>query len=296
MEQVLIAGGTGFIGENLVQHLTQHGWIVNVLTRDKSKANNRGYFYWNPLKKEIDSKALEQTTVLINLAGSGIADKRWSDKRIHELHDSRIVPTDFLISSFKNSRQLKTVVQASGGTGYGYDKKTCYVESDPFGSDVIGELTKSWEAAALDFSQFSQLTMMRLGVVLGEGGGALSKLVGPIKWGLGSPLGSGSQLMPWVHVEDVARFCIWAVENKEKGIYNLAAASCSNEELTRAIGKALKRPIFMPKVPAFMLKLILGERAELLLESVCISNDKLKNRGFEFKHADLQSTLNTIFV
>lgn len=296
MEQVLIAGGTGFIGNYLKEYLSAYGWKVTILTRNKSNAELPGFYYWNPSKKVMDQQAIDNTTILINLTGSGIADKRWNESRIKELYDSRLSSTEFLIDSFKESTILKAVVQASGGTCYGYNKEACYVESDPFGKDVIGQLTRAWELAAHEFTSFTNLTVMRLGIVLGKDGGALPKLAATIKMGIGSPLGSGNQLMPWVHIEDVARFCIWSVESGETGIFNLAAGNCSNKEITHAIGKAVKKKLFMPRVPAFVLKIVLGKRAELLLESVCISNEKLKNKGFNFEYTDLQTTINATFA
>lgn len=296
MEQVLIAGGTGFIGNYLRKKLRDYGWVVYILTRDQSKAKQPGYYYWDPLLKEIDAHAITSTTVLINLTGAGIADKRWTNERIHELHDSRIMPTDFLIQTFKHSNQLKKVIQASGGTCYGYEKTNCHSETSSYGEDIIGQLTKNWEASALEFSQFTELTIMRLGIVLGKEGGALPKLAKTVKFGLGAALGSGKQQMPWLHLEDLARFCIWAVETHQKGIYNLASGNCTNSELTQAIAKSLHKPLLLPRVPGFVLKMILGKRAEILLEGGCISNDKLIGAGFKFQHTDLQSTINNIFA
>lgn len=296
MEQVLIAGGTGFIGNYLKEYLSAYGWKVAILTRSRSKALSEGFYFWNPTKREIDQRVIQKTSVLINLSGSGIAEKRWNKKRIGELYDSRLVPTQFLIETFKESKSLKAVIQASGGTCYGYSKKECYVESDPYGKDVIGELTKAWEKSAQEFATFSNLTLMRLGIVLGKDGGALPKLAATIKLGVGSALGSGKQLMPWIHIEDVARFCIWTIESNRSGTFNLAAGNCSNSEITQAIAKSLNKPIFMPNVPAFVLKIVLGKRSELLLESVCLSNGKLKENGFNFYYSDLQNTINATFV
>lgn len=296
MEVVVIAGGTGFIGSYLTTFWRNAGWEVRILSRKETQVEN-GIYHWDPVTKTMDERVLQDVRVLVNLSGAGIADKCWTKDRVQELFDSRVRATEFLVERFQSCTTLKQVIQASGGTCYGYEPATaCHPETDPFGSDLTARLTKAWEAAAIGFSVYTKLTILRIGIVLGAKGGALPKLAQTIRMGIGSPLGTGKQQSPWIQLEDLARFASFCLEHELTGIYNVAAGNCSNKELTREIARTLKKPLFMPKVPGFVLKWILGKRAELILEGMCVDNRKMLETGFILNQNDLQKAISYTFA
>jgi uncharacterized protein (TIGR01777 family) len=296
MEVIVIAGGTGFVGSALEAYLTKLGHEVRLLSRNKNKLG-AGTYYWNPAANEIDTSVWNNATVLINLSGAGIADKRWTAKRIAELYDSRVNATRFLVNQIRNLVGIKQVIQVSGGTCYGYlHPDRLHLESDAFGEDLIGQLTKAWEEVSDQFSDSAKLTILRLGVVLGKNGGAVPKLAGIIKTGMGSALGSGRQQMPWIHIDDLLRIFSFALEKELVGKYNVAADNCSNLALTEAIAKALNKRIWLPAVPGFVIQLVLGKRAELLLKGLKADNTKLLSSGYNFQYNHLEKAISAIFV
>lgn len=296
MEVVVIAGGSGFIGSYLANFWRKSGWEVRILSRQETHLE-KGIYHWDPATQSMDERVMQDAHVLVNLSGAGIADKRWTKDRIQELVDSRVLATEFLVARFQSCNTLKQVIQASGGTCYGYDQAlACHPETDPFGTDLTARLTKAWEAAAINFSAYTKLTILRIAIVLGADGGALPKLAQTIRMGIGSPLGTGMQQSPWIQIEDLARFANFCLEHELTGIYNVAAGNCSNKELTKAIARALNKPLFMPNVPGFILKWILGKRAELVLEGMCVDNRKMLETGFIFNQGELQKAINDTFA
>jgi uncharacterized protein (TIGR01777 family) len=291
MKTVLIAGGSGLIGKKLNQVLSKKGYKVYTLTRS---AKHRGQIYWNPTQQTIEGKHLDKVNIIINLTGENIGEKRWTNERKKALRDSRTKTTQFLHSLVANLPNLEYYISASGINCYEQDDKV-HTESDPFGKDFLSKLVKEWEAMSDLFESNCKVAKLRISMVLSKRGGALDKMLLPVKLGLGSPIGTGKQMMPWIHIDDLCNLFIFAIENELTGIYNATANCDSNRNFMYALAKALNRPFFMPKVPAFLMKLMLGEMADLVLNSTNASNEKVKNAGFIFQHEDIEATLSSFF-
>ncbi len=293
MKTILIAGGTGFIGRRIQKLLENSNYKVSILSRSPKKSNE---FQWDPSKGEIDKKALENVSAIINLCGSGIGDKRWTVKRKEELFHSRIEPTKFLYSLIKDLPDLECYISASGISCYGFeDNQKIYSEENPFGSDYLSQLVKSWENVANLFESQCRVVKMRTAVVLDEKEGALSKIAKPIQIGIGSELGDGKQIMSWVHIDDLTNAFLFAIQNTIAGSFNIVGGNHSNKEFSKTLAKTLNKPFFFPKVPAFILNLILGEMAGIVLKGVNVSNQKIVAAGFKFHFTDLEKTFKEVY-
>lgn len=294
MEKIVIAGGSGLIGTGLAAHLRNEGYEVWILSRKPSDPE-RFFLNWDPVKGTIDPAAIENTSVLINLSGAELAAKRWTKSRIKELYDSRIQTTHFLFRSFRESSTLKHYVSASGAVAYGFDhpQKT-YSENDPFGNDTISDITRKWEKAADVFEGTCLVSKVRIAVVLSEKGGALQKLANPIKKGFGTVLGSGDQAIPWIYSEDLFRVFAYVIAKKLRGAYHASAGNTTNKELTKLIAKMLKKRL-LPAVPGFLVRILFGKMAMMLLSGNKVDNTKIQSEGFSFQSGNLNSTIHRIF-
>lgn len=294
MEKILIAGGSGLIGTGLAEHLRSLGHEVWILTR-KNSDPARFFLNWDPVKKSIDPLAIEKTAVLINLCGAELAAKRWTKSRIKELYDSRVGSTRFLFESFKNSPDLKHYVSASGAVAYGFeDPEKLYSEEAPFGKDMISDITRKWEQAADLFQQKCMVSKIRIAVVLSENGGALVRLADPVKKGFGAVLGSGEQPIPWIAANDLFHLFGHVITHKLEGAYHASAGNTTNKELTQLIAKVLKKRL-LPAVPGFVIRLLFGKMAVMLLFGNRVSNVRIRSTGFSFQSEDLNSTIQRIF-
>jgi uncharacterized protein (TIGR01777 family) len=280
MKNILIAGGTGFLGRKIQKLLESNGHTIKILSRSPKSSNE---FYWNPETSEIDEKGLNDVQIIINLCGASIGDKKWTKKRKIELFESRIKPTQFLFSKIEQLPHLEMYVTASGVTCYGFQDDTkIYNENDPFGDDFTSNLVKEWESAADLFKTHCNVVKMRISVVLDNTQGALSKISLPVRFGFGSPLGSGKQMFTWVHINDLTNAFQHVINFHLDGVYNIVGGTTTNEYFTKLLAKALNKPFWMPKVPAFILRLILGELSVIILKGINVSNQKLIDTGFKF--------------
>jgi uncharacterized protein (TIGR01777 family) len=292
MKNILIAGGTGLIGQRLVHTLESKGYTVNVLSRNPRGKNQ---YFWNPLKQEIDESCLSNVEVLINLSGAGIADKRWSKSRKDELFSSRIGTTTFLFSLEDKMPLLKHFISSSGINCYGYEEdERIYLESDPFGADWLSGLVRDWEKSADLFANKYTVAKVRTAVVFDKSGGALPRMLGPVKLGIGSALGSGKQHMPWIHAVDLVGIFEHVIDKELSGPYNAVAACDTNKEVTRAMADTLNKPFWFPNVPTFMMKLLFGEMASVLLLGLKASNEKIKSTGYVFQFSELKEALKDV--
>lgn len=292
MKNILIAGGTGLIGQRLVHSLESKGYTVNVLSRNPKGKNQ---FFWNPLKQEIDETCLSKVEVLINLSGAGIADKRWSNSRKEELFSSRIGTTTFLFSLEDKMPRLKHFITSSGINCYGYeDDERIHLESDPFGTDWLSGLVRDWEMSADLFIHKCGVAKVRTAVVFDKNGGALPRMLGPVKLGIGSALGSGKQHMPWIHAADLVGIFEHIIDKELSGAYNAVAACDTNKEVTQSMAETLNKPFWFPNVPAFMMKLLFGEMASVLLLGLKASNEKIKTTGYTFQFPELNEALKDV--
>jgi len=296
--KVLVTGGSGSIGLLLCNFLKEQDFEVSVLSRTRSKDAQFKTYLWNYRENFIEEEALNCDYV-IHLAGAGIADKRWTDKRKKELIESRKGTSMLLYEKLRQHKnQVKAVISASGAGYYGQistDKS--FEETDPPGTDFIGSICKEWEASVNKIQTLNiRVVNMRIGMVLMKNAGALEKMTPAFKAGLGTVLANGKQFMRWVHVNDLISIFFLALTNKEMhGPYNCCSPEAiDNRAFSKALAKSLHKKIWLPNSPAWLLKLILGQRALLLTEGSRLSVQKLLSTGFEFNYPHLEDALNQI--
>ncbi len=297
MAVVLVTGGTGLIGKSLCKLLQSKGHSVFILSR--KKIANPSYFYWNINANYIDEKAITKANYIIHLAGEGIADKRWTKSRKKVLLNSRVNSANLLFDKVKKlNPKLKGFIAASGIGYYGATTSTkIYTEQDTFGNDFISTICKLWEKATFQFNSLNIRTVIfRTGVVLSKNGGAYPKISNPIKLGLGMAFGNGKQYMPWIHIEDICNMYANAIENNNiQGVYNATAPEhITNKTFCKTIATILKKLFWLPNMPSFILKLILGKMGVILLEGSRISGSKIIATGFTFKFPKVKDALNNL--
>ena len=297
---ILITGASGLIGARLTEMLLQNGEAVGHLGRGKSRDARVVSFQWDPAQGKIDEAAVRWADAIVNLAGAPVADKCWTDKRKKELIDSRVSGLRLLADAVKRNEQpLHTLVSASAIGWYGMvTEEKIFEENDPPVRDFFGECCSEWEKAAdLLEETGARVVKLRIGIVLAKEGGALPQLAGPVKTFIGSPLGSGKQWMPWIHIDDVCEMFLKALrDEKMSGVYNaVGPQEVTNRQFVKTLGKALHRPVFFPPVPKFVLRLLLGERASIVTEGSRVSNRKIAASGFVCRHTDLLETLRGIY-
>lgn len=293
-EVVLITGASGMIAKELAKKIGKE-YEIRFLTRKKEHDHE---YEWDIRKGNIDEAALKNVSHIIHLAGANISEKRWTPERKRELISSRVDSAELLRTALrKNKLKLKSFISASGINFYGTEtSEKIYTESDPPGNDFLSEVVVLWERAADDFKEqdlAERVVKIRTAVVLSEKDGALKKMVPPIQYYIGSPLGNGGQYMPWVHIQDICSIYEFALKNSAiDGAYNAVSPQhITNKDLTKNIAKVLGKPLFMPNVPGFVLKLIFGELATAILEGSRASSQKIQDAGFHFKFPDLNEAL-----
>ena len=300
--KVLITGATGLIGTELVSLLLQNGISVNYLTTSKNKiVNELNYngFHWSPEKGIIDENCLIGVDSIINLAGANIS-KRWTNSYKQKIIESRLLSSALLFKAIKNNpNQVKQIVSASGTSIYPNSDKVIYDEnSTQVNNSFLGNVVVKWEESVDKFASLGlKVCKLRTGIVLSTKGGALVEMLKTIKIGLGSSFGSGKQIQTWIHIHDIASLYYFAIKNDLDGVYNAISPNpVSNEELTFTIAKVLKKPLFMPNIPKFIMKLILGEMHELLFENRNLSAKKIIDKGFVFKFKTIDEALKNILT
>jgi len=300
MINVIITGGSGLIGSQLAQLLIHNNFNVTILTRGhRAKSNQVNYSFWDIENKIIDLNVITNADYIIHLAGEGIAEKRWTNTQQQNIVSSRVEPTEFLFDILSNHKnQLKAIVSASGVGFYG--ARTCttvFNEDDQHYTDFLGETCQRWENAIDKFNVIGIRTVkLRTGIVLAKDGGALPKMILPFKFGLGSALGSGNQFMPWIHINDLCSMYLKAIQdNNMNGAYNAVVDDATtNSIFTKSLSKVLGKRIVLPNVPGFVLKIMLGKMAVLLLEGSRVGNKKIKEKGFSFQFENLEKALSNL--
>lgn len=293
---ILITGGTGMIGHRLTELLLQKGHKVAYLSRRKENIANVEVYQWDIQKGFIEAGALENADYIIHLAGAGIADKRWSDERKQEIINSRIQPIELINRHLQEkSIQLKGFISASAIGYYGGDTgETKLDENSPAGNDFLAECTKLWEVEAQKISSAERIISIRIGIVLSEKGGALPKLVQPIRFGFGAALGSGKQFMSWIHIDDLCEIFIKAIEDKTlHGAYNAVSPNpVRNQEMTSVAANVLKKPLWLPNIPSFVLKLVFGEMGIVVTGGNFVQNKRLSQESnFKYKFTNIKEAL-----
>ncbi|MBC7747371.1 MAG: TIGR01777 family protein [Methylotenera sp.] len=295
--RILLTGASGLIGKELTDKLILSGHQLNILSRTK-KANvqNISYFRWDPEHNIIDKNAFHNVESIINLAGANVGEKRWDKEFKKEILDSRTLSTRLLLDNITvYGSNVKTFINASAIGIYGNaDKEQPMVEIDKRGDDFLAKVVKAWEDELFNSSLLGiRKVALRLGIVLSEKGGALPKMKMPIKYGVGAPLATGNQFISWVDIVDVVNAFTFALENEQiSGAYNVVSPNpVTNSVLTHKIAKMLNRPILVPNIPSFVLKLMLGEFANSVIGGVKVSPKKLLDAGFKFNFPDLEKSL-----
>lgn len=288
--KIVVAGGTGFIGEPLVRRLIERGHDVAVLTRNPAKVDAGRGVRWDGRTQGEWSEEAATADAIVNLAGENVGEGRWTEERKRRLIGSRLDATHALVEALKRApHRERTLVNASGISIYGARKDEIVDESAARGEGFLAELADRWEAAAREAEPFARIVILRLGVVLAPEGGALKKMLLPFKLGVGGPIGSGKQWMSWIDREDALRLMEWAIENDSaRGVYNATAPEpVQNRDFVRALGRALHRPAFMP-APAFALRLAFGQMAEeALLTGQRAVPKRAESEGFRFESPSL---------
>ena len=290
---ILIAGGSGLIGQSLKSALEKKGFEVLILTRRPKKATD---VFWDPMKKELDISKISEVEVIINLCGESIGSGRWKTQRKRALIESRVEPALFLAAIAQQLPRLKHYIGASGVNCYAAEPGVIYHEGAPYGQDFLSTVVQQWEQAHQAVLKHTSGCILRIAMVLAAQGGALHTIKRPIALGFGSAIGSGKQMCPWIHIDDLCALLVFAVERKLSGTFNVLASNNSNLEMTQIIAKILRKPLWAPAVPAFVLKLLLGEQAFLVLTDLKASNQHLLDTGFTFQYNSLEQALKPLLT
>lgn len=300
MAKILITGGTGLVGTRLTALLQSEGHEVAYLSRKKRPDAKITYFEWDLKKGYIEEGALEWADRVIHLAGAGVADERWTPERKEAIMKSRTESAKLLKSELsKRNHDIRSFIAATAIGWYGDSGSQLMTEEMPPANDFLAKVCQEWEKEidALTEATGLRTVKIRVGVVLSTQGGALVEIAKPIKLYAGAALGSGKQYQSWIHIEDLCRLFIYAMDNTEmKGIYNgVAPHPITNEELTEAIAKELNKPLILPNVPAFAMKLMLGEMATVVLAGSKVSSEKASLMGFEWDHPHIAAALTDLY-
>ncbi|MCC8410804.1 TIGR01777 family oxidoreductase [Mucilaginibacter sp. UR6-1] len=297
-KKILLTGGSGGLGKQLTSLLLSKGYSVSILSRGEGKDKRVQTYKWDVNKGIIDDACIDGVDTIIHLAGAGIADERWTDERKKIIIESRTKSIALVYDLLKRkSNKVRFVISASG-IGYYSDRgDELLTEENPPANDFLGQCCVLWEQAVDEGEKLGlRIAKFRTGVVLDKHAGALPKLSAPVKFGFGAALGSGRQWVPWIHWQDVAGMYLYAIEQELGGAYNMVAPNpVTNKQLTQHVARHLKRPLWLPNVPAFGLKLALGEMSTLVLGSTKVAADKIEQAGYIFKFDSIDKALTDIY-
>ncbi len=298
--KVLITGATGLVGKKLVKKLLFENIEVNYLSTSKLKLKNKLFysgFYWNPREGKISSKAFDGVDVIIHLAGANIAN-RWTTGYKKEILDSRVLSSNLLFETLKRiPHQVKQVISASGTAIYPDSFEKIYSETETNNATgFLSDVVQKWEQSISQIESLHiKVCKVRTGIVYAKKGGALPEIVKPIRWGFGASFGSGKQIQSWIHIQDLVAMYHFFLINYKEGIYNATAPeTVSDQKLTKTIAKKLGKLLFMPNIPRFIMKFILGEIHELLFTNKNISSQKAIQEGFIFKFPTVEKAIDDI--
>jgi uncharacterized protein len=300
MPTVLITGGTGLVGKALCTQLVQKGYNVIVLTRHL-QANTQAsikFAKWNVKNKEIDIEALQQADYIIHLAGAGVMDKKWTEAYKTEIVNSRVESAALIVEKLQqHSNKVKAVISASA-IGWYNPNEILHTEDEPADNSFLGNTCRLWEESIQPVTALGKrLVKLRIGIVLSKNGGALKEFMQPLKFGVAAILGSGKQIISWVHINDLCRMFLHAIETENmSGAYNAVAPEpVTNKTLTLTLAKKMKGKFYLPlHVPTFILKLMLGQRSIEILKSAAVSSKKIEATNFSFQFKNIDTALENI--
>lgn len=304
MAMVLITGGTGMIGTALTKALVERGYEVIIVTRsaESGSAQHVHYARWNVDEEMIDKKAIQRADYIVHLAGANVGEKRWTKKRKKEIVDSRVKSGELLVKALKDiPNKVKAVISSSAMGYYGPDSQSPnpqpFVETDLPYNDFLATTVVKWEQAIEPVRSLGKrLAVFRTGIVLSNEGGAYREFEKPLRFKVATILGSGKQKVSWIHVDDLIRLYIEAIENdKWNGVYNAVSPNpVSNEELIKEIARQTKGFHISLKVPSFVLKILLGEMSIEVLKSTSVSAAKIQQQGFQFLFPTIQKAIENL--
>jgi uncharacterized protein (TIGR01777 family) len=298
-KNILITGATGLVGRKLIPALQAKGHQISILSRKQAHIKDVKVYLWDVYKQTIDENALTGIDTIIHLAGEGIADQKWTTKRKKEIVDSRVKSCELLYRTILATKApVSTFVSASAVGFYGDRGEEVLTETSAPGDGFLADCCMEWENAAtagLDLG--IRVVKIRVGIVLSKEDGALAAMEKPIRFFVGAPLGTGKQWMPWIHLDDIVKIFVTAVEDPNMaGPYNACAPyPVTNKLLTQSMAKKLHRPVWPVTVPQFVLKTIMGEMGILPLMSSNTSSQKLLDAGYRFEYVDLDKALEDIY-
>lgn len=301
IKTILITGGTGLVGTHLVEVLISRGYKINLLIRREPKFARVGVktFKYDVYKRQIDKECIIGADAIIHLAGEDISSRRWTDERKQQIRESRTESIRMIYELLRKTKnQISHIISASAVGYYGDRGDEILVEESLPAKDFLAETCIQWEQAVDEGNQFGlRIVKLRTGLILDSKKGALVEMSRPLRTGFGTILGSGNQWISWIHIKDVVNMYIFALENEDmRGAYNMAAPNpVTNEAMTHAIAKAMNRSVWFVHVPAFTLKLAMGEMSKLVLGSTRVSPDKIIRSGFKFAYPKLEDALNEIY-
>jgi uncharacterized protein (TIGR01777 family) len=302
MDTILITGGTGLVGKALCKILLAKGYRVIILSRgaaNQQPANtNLSYARWDIKKQQIDIEAIQAADYIIHLAGAGVMDKKWTNEYKKEIISSRAESGRLIVESLKNNtNKVKAIISASA---IGWYAATGHIHTEEEAADdnFLAQTTKLWEESMKPVLQMDKrLVKLRIGIVLSKDGGALKEFMNPLKFGLAAILGNGKQMISWIHIDDLCRLFLFALENNSiKGVYNaVAPVPVNNKTLTLSLAKKLRPRFYLPvHVPEFVLKIMLGGRSIEILKSNTVSCKKIQDSGFQFLFENIDTALENI--
>lgn len=304
MQTVLITGGTGLIGTHLTKQLTARGYHVIILSRSPQKNQNNKlvtYAAWDVKKQSVDIKAVQQADYIVHLAGAPVVEKKWTASYKQEIIESRTLSIQLLIDTLKNNQhKVKAIVSASGIGWYGPDKEPghYFTEEEKADTAFLGHTCLLWEQAVEQAEPLGiRVCKLRSGIVLSNKGGAMDEFKKPVRFGIAAILSKGRQIMSWIHIDDICRLYIHAIENNVmSGSYNAVAPKpVSNKEFTLTLAKSLRKTFFVPMhVPAIVLKIMMGQRSIEVLKSATVSCEKVKQTGFTFLYPSVEAAIENL--
>lgn len=303
-ETVLITGGTGFLGKALRKYLIENGYNVIILSRavnTDTSTENFSYATWDVKNQLIDEEAIKAVDFIVHLAGAGVVAKKWTKRYKQEIINSRTESSRLLIDALnKIPNKVKAVISASAIGYYGPDKSnmTAFVETDGPDKSFLGQTCNLWEKSIEPVTLLNKrLVKLRIGIVLGNGGGAFDEFKKPVKIGYATILGDGNQVVSWIHLDDLCRLVVYSIKNdKIQGTYNaVATIPVTNKKLMQTLAKKMKPLFVIPiKVPSFILHLMMGDRSIEVLKSTTVSNKKIVETGFEFGYNEIETALQNL--
>lgn len=316
MRTVLITGGTGMIGTALSRLLLEEGYNVIILSRNPQETARRHeialerkifrssgrlyYSRWDIRNMSIDAAALREADYVVHLAGAGVADKPWTEARKKEILESRTQSSALLLKCLRNNpNKVKAVISASAIGWYGPDNGKPFTEDAPYARDFLGETCRAWEESIQPVADElgKRLVKLRLGIVLSREGGAMKEFMKPLLVGVASVLGDGNQMTSWVHIDDICKGFLYAIEHEQmEGVFNLCAPMpVDNRALITSIAKHRNGKFYLPiRIPAGVLRKLMGEMSVEVLKSATVSSEKIQRAGFHFSYPEIDQAVGNL--